>query len=77
MIEFYFLLVIGGKKVTLSAGKTASEIKGDKLSVNELHQVGKNDVSVKDIAFVNWFPSSFLSKPSRSPVCIFILLNIC
>lgn len=66
-----------GKKVTLNGSKIDPDDKeNEKIKVNELHQATKKDESGKDIEFVKWFPSSFLSKPSRSPVCIIILMFI-
>jgi hypothetical protein len=35
------------------------------------YQVEKKDENGKDIEFVQWFPSSLLSKPARSPVRVY------
>ena len=45
----------------------------DRLNVEVKHcgefQVEKKDENGKDIEFAQWFPSSLLPKPARSPVC--------
>ena len=39
-------------------------------------QVEKKDESGKDIEFAQWFPSSLLPKPARSPVCTLYYFNL-
>ncbi len=39
-------------------------------------QVEKKDENGKDIEFAQWFPSSLLSKPARSPVCALYYFNL-
>ncbi len=65
----FLFLIVGKKAVILSPSKSAPKIKDDKFKMKALYQVARKDESGKDIQFENWFPSSFLSKPSRSPVC--------
>jgi hypothetical protein len=38
------------------------------------YQVAKKDGNGKEIEFFQWFPSSLLSKPARSPVCSIIFI---
>ena len=74
--DSFFFSIVGKKVVILSPGKSTQELKDETLNIKALHQVARKDESGKDIEFMHWFPSSFLPRPSRSPVCIIILLFI-
>ena len=74
VFDSFLFLIVGKKVVILSPDKSTSEIKAEKFNIKALHQVARKDESGKDIEFMHWFPSSFLPKPSRSPVCIIIIL---
>ena len=76
MCDLFSFLIVGKKIVFLSPSKSAPVIKEEKFNIKAMHQVARKDEKGKDIEFVHWFPSSFLSKPSRSPVRIILLLFI-
>ncbi len=49
--------------------KAAAERLNKEVQDGDDYQVEKKDENGKEIKFVQWFPSSLLSKPARSPVC--------
>jgi hypothetical protein len=57
-------------KTNVAAEKSNREVK----DCSE-YQVEKKDENGKEIQFVQWFPSSLLSKPARSPVCTLCYYN--
>ena len=49
--------------------KGGAERQNQEVQNGDDYQVEKKDENGKEIKFVQWFPSSLLSKPARSPVC--------
>jgi hypothetical protein len=49
--------------------KAAAARLNQEVQAGDDYQVEKKDENGKEIKFVQWFPSSLLSKPARSPVC--------
>ncbi len=63
-----WFIFVSYKIIIWSPGKSTPEIKDEKFNIKALHKIARKYESGKEIEFVHWFPSSFLSRPSRSPV---------
>lgn len=60
----------------LPKNKPVTERLNQEVNNGDDYQVEKKDENGKKINFVQWFPSSLLPKPARSPVCTLYYFNL-